>query len=84
MKRNLQQSYDAHRIDQEICLPVDQQNADAFNGMVVSDSKVEDTEDHLEENKVRLKMVVARHRKVIECRGRYLKAKKIAEQKFLA
>ena len=30
---------------------MDQRNADAFNGMIVSDSEVEDPEDYLEENK---------------------------------
>ena len=83
-KELLQQSYDAYKIDQEICLPVDQRNADAFNGMIVSDSEVEDPEDYLEENRERLKMVVARRRRAIKRRGRYLKAKKLAEQKFLA
>ena len=75
--------YDAYVIDKEIRLPVDQKNADAFNGMIVSDSEVEDPEDYLEKTK-RLKIVVARRREAIKRRGRYLKAKKLAEQKFLA
>ena len=52
--------------------------------MIVSDSEVEDPEDYLEKNKERLKIVVARRREAIKRRGRYLKAKKLAEQKFLA
>lgn len=71
-------------IDKEIRLPVDQKNADAFNGMIVSDSEVEDPEEYLEKNKERLKIIVARRREAIKRRGRYLKVKKLAEQKFLA
>ena len=50
-------------IDWENHLPMDQRNADAFNGMIVRNSKVEDPEDYVDENRERLKMVLARRRK---------------------
>lgn len=44
----LKQSYDVYVADRENRLPIDKRNADAFNGMIDSDSEVEDPEDYLE------------------------------------
>ena len=59
-------------------------NADAFKGMIVSDSEIEDPEEYVEENKERLKILVERRRRTIKRRSCYLKAKKLAERKFLS
>jgi hypothetical protein len=47
-KELIRQEYLAYVVDKETHLPVDQINADAFNGVIVSDSKVEDPEDYSE------------------------------------
>lgn len=80
----LKQSYEA--FTEEASMKHSQQReADALNGLVVSDSDVEGFEQYTGELNVieRLRETVARRRKSICRRARYLQSKLLAERNYL-
>ncbi len=67
--------------------PRDDRNADAFNGEIVSYVESYDPEDYVGLDNLRSERateLIAKRTEVIRRRARYLKAKKIAEQKFFS
>ena len=86
-KALLEQSHSAYLVDSQTRLRTDQREADAFNGLIVPDSDTDDAEDYVGlDNLVsdRVKTIVSKCTKAIRRHGRYLKAKWLAEQNFLA
>lgn len=83
-KELLRQSYDAYSRD-VLTRSLHQRKVDALNGLVVSDSDTDDPEQYigLSLTSDRLREVVARRRRSIQRRARYLWAKLLAERNYL-
>lgn len=83
-KKLIEQSHNAHLSIAESQRQSDRQ-AEHLNGMIVSDSESDNPDDyiHLNMDSVKAQALIAKKKRCIHRRARYLKAKIIAERNFL-